>query len=81
MDTFSIKAPAGHHACNCVGRRNDEPLCPCAMRGVVIRDGRYVLPERDLGPVSRVEGKRFDNLLKEMDGLIGVGRVLLERHR
>ncbi len=40
------------HACNCIGPRNGEPLCPCAMRGVVVRDGRYVLPERDLGPVA-----------------------------
>lgn len=38
------------HACNCVGPRNGQPLCPCAMRGVTIKDGRYV-QEIDHGPV------------------------------
>jgi hypothetical protein len=37
--------------CHCVGPRNGEPLCPCKMRDVKIVDGRYVMPERDLGPV------------------------------
>lgn len=36
--------------CGCVGPQNGEPLCPCAMRNVAIKDGRYVIPERDLGP-------------------------------
>ena len=40
------------HACNCVGPQRGEPLCPCQMRGVMIRDGRYILPEQDLGPVK-----------------------------
>lgn len=68
------------HSCNCVGPRNGEPLCPCRMRGVVVKDGRYVMPERDLGPVSRVEGARFDKLLSDMGGLIGVGKALVKRH-
>ena len=38
--------------CNCIGPQGGEPLCPCAMRGVIVRDSRYVLPERDLGPVA-----------------------------
>lgn len=38
-------------SCNCVGPKNGQPLCPCRMRGVIERDGRYILPERDLGPV------------------------------
>lgn len=37
--------------CHCVGPQNGEPLCPCRMRMVVKRDGRYILPEQDLGPV------------------------------
>ncbi len=41
----------GVQACNCIGPRNGEPLCRCAMRGVIVRDGRYIMPERDLGPV------------------------------
>lgn len=38
-------------ACNCIGPRNGEPLCPCMMRGAVQRDGRWVR-EDDLGPVK-----------------------------
>lgn len=38
------------HSCGCVGPQNGRPLCPCQMRGVQIKDGRYVIPERDLGP-------------------------------
>ena len=38
--------------CFCVGPQNGQPLCPCRMRGVIIRDGRYILPEQDLGPVE-----------------------------
>lgn len=38
-------------ACACIGPQNGQPLCPCRMRGVKIKNGRYVLPERDLGPV------------------------------
>lgn len=37
--------------CNCVGPQNGEPMCPCMMSGVAVRDGHYVL-ERDLGPVT-----------------------------
>lgn len=36
--------------CNCVGPQNGEPLCRCQMAKVTIKDGRYVMPERDLGP-------------------------------
>lgn len=39
-------------ACHCMGPQNGEPLCPCSMRGVIVRDGRYIVPERDLGPVG-----------------------------
>lgn len=39
------------HPCACMGPQNGEPLCPCAMRGVIVRDGRYIVPERDIGPV------------------------------
>lgn len=38
--------------CYCVGPQNGEPRCPCRMRDVVVRDGRYIEPERDLGPVT-----------------------------
>ncbi|MBD3844254.1 hypothetical protein IED13_00990 [Bosea sp. SSUT16] len=40
-------------ACNCIGPRNGEPRCPCAMRNVTERDGRWIVPEQDLGPVVR----------------------------
>ncbi len=38
-------------SCFCVGPQDGQPLCPCRMRDVKIKNGRYVLPERDLGPV------------------------------
>lgn len=37
------------HACNCIGPQNGDPVCPCQMRGVAIRNGRYVRVI-DLGP-------------------------------
>jgi hypothetical protein len=42
--------PYEAHACGCIGPQNGQPLCPCAMRGVQVVDGRYVRRE-DLGPV------------------------------
>ena len=30
------------HACHCVGPQNGQPLCPCRMGSVSVRDGRYV---------------------------------------
>ncbi len=44
------------HACACVGPQNGQPLCPCQMRGIVVRDGRYIRPEQDLGPVPKITG-------------------------
>lgn len=43
-------------ACGCIGPQNGEPYCPCMMRakGIVRRNGRWVEPERDLGPVMDV---------------------------
>lgn len=40
-------------SCNCIGPQNNEPKCPCMMRGVIERDGRWVETERDLGPVLK----------------------------
>ena len=39
------------HPCNCIGPQDGQPLCPCRMRGVIVKNGRYVIPEQDLGPV------------------------------
>ena len=39
-------------SCNCVGPQPGFPKCPCMMRGLIQRDGRWIEPERDLGPVS-----------------------------
>lgn len=35
--------------CNCIGPQNGDPVCPCQMRHVSIRNGRYVRVT-DLGP-------------------------------
>jgi hypothetical protein len=42
-------------ACFCIGPQNGEPYCPCQMRslGIIQRDGRWVQPEKDLGPVLK----------------------------
>lgn len=40
--------------CNCVGPQGGQPLCPCQMRGVIVKDGRYVRPEQDLGPAAEL---------------------------
>ena len=48
----SFSHASGAHACNCIGPQNGEPYCPCMMRNVVERDGRWVRPETDLGPVN-----------------------------
>lgn len=37
-------------ACYCIGPQRGQPLCPCQMRAVRVRGGRYIMPERDLGP-------------------------------
>lgn len=50
MIPTGYRAPDPHATiCNCIGPQNGQPLCPCAMRGVQIIDGRYVRVE-DLGP-------------------------------
>lgn len=35
--------------CNCIGPQPGFPRCPCQMRGVVKRDGRWIQLEQDLG--------------------------------
>lgn len=42
-------------ACGCIGPQNGEPLCPCMMRArrIYKKDGRWIEPEKDLGPVSK----------------------------
>ena len=47
--------------CFCIGAQNGEPLCPCWMKNVVIRNGRYVR-EEDLGVV-----KNIDIITKELE--------------
>jgi len=42
----------GARACNCIGPQNGEPRCPCMMRGLIQRNGRWIEPEKDLGPVT-----------------------------
>lgn len=58
ISTSASGAAGGEHyyACGCVGPQRGEPRCPCQMRGVIERDGRWIVPEQDLGPVRRYEG-------------------------
>ncbi len=46
-------------ACFCVGPQNGEPLCPCQMRHVERRNGRYV-QTIDYGPTN--DERRTDQL-------------------
>jgi len=43
--------------CSCVGPQKGEPYCPCMMRarGVYRKDGRWVEPEKDLGPARDID--------------------------
>ena len=55
-------------ACCCIGAQNGAPLCPCRMKNVVIRDGRYV-EETDLGPVgSTMETYPFNLDIEPLSG-------------
>jgi hypothetical protein len=40
--------------CACVGPQAGQPRCPCAMRSVIVKNGRYVIPEQDLGPAVNI---------------------------
>lgn len=54
------KQSIGVHQCGCVGPQNGEPLCPCMMRGVRQRNGRWIRPEEDLGPVHAYDKTLLD---------------------
>lgn len=45
------------HSCGCIGPQGDDPLCPCQMRSLTIKDGRYVRIE-DFGPVNDLQAKK-----------------------
>lgn len=65
---FELIAATSVGACLCIGPQNGEPLCPCKMRGVVVKKGRYVIPEQDLGP-AKDEGELIERLMQ--DGAAG----------
>jgi hypothetical protein len=39
---WTVPPDTSAHACNCVGPQRGDPVCPCQMRNVQVRDGRYV---------------------------------------
>lgn len=49
-----VDSPSQFHPqpCHCIGPQYGQPACPCAMRGLIIRNGRYIKPEQDMGPVK-----------------------------
>lgn len=57
------------HSCNCIGPQNGNPVCPCAMRGVTVENGRYV-QKIDLGPAPTAS-KAFDTEYSEFNRLMG----------
>lgn len=48
------------HACNCVGPRDGQPLCPCRMRSVHVVEGRFVeiVDHGPATPSHNVEGEK-----------------------
>lgn len=56
VPTATTGSTSGYHvhSCNCIGPQRGEPRCPCQMRGIIERDGRWIVPEQDLGPVRRL---------------------------
>lgn len=41
--------------CGCIGPQNGQPLCPCAMKSLVVKDGRYVqIIDHGPAPASQV---------------------------
>lgn len=66
------------YPCNCIGPQNGEPMCPCRMRGVIIKDGRYVQPEIDLGPVKPSIDIDGPGKFEDTEALANVLREALE---
>jgi hypothetical protein len=64
-----LKVDHRMHMCNCIGPQNGAPRCPCAMRGVIQRDGRWVVPEQDLGPVSS-HSQALTTLMGKASGIL-----------
>ena len=45
--------------CNCIGPQNGEPLCPCRMRNVTIKNGRYIeVIDHGLAPTDTQKAPR-----------------------
>ena len=55
-----LQSNGNFSACFCMGPQNGQPLCPCQMRGLIQRNGRWIRPEQDLGPVQPVIPVRTD---------------------
>ena len=58
----SLIGDTNAQSCGCVGPQNGEPLCPCMMRGMIKRDGRWIRPEQDLGPVVKSIDKALHDI-------------------
>ena len=48
IDGSGTDIPKDAKECWCLGPQRGEPLCPCKMKSVVVKNGRYI---QDLGPV------------------------------
>lgn len=52
LNGWTHPSPSQSHSCGCIGPQNGKPLCPCRMRSVQVKDGRYV-EVIDHGPVEK----------------------------
>ena len=66
----AFKPPQAVHACNCIGPQNGEPKCPCMMKDVAVRDGRYIQREQDLGPAPFLKNMAADEAMEGCDQTI-----------
>lgn len=63
LDGWKWLGSTSAHSCNCLGPQNGQPLCPCHMRNVQVKDGRYV-EIIDHGPVRAVSSADFSSFSK-----------------
>lgn len=70
----SLISENGYNSCNCIGPQNGQPYCPCQMKAknVFERNGRWIEPEKDLGPVNS-SSVNYDSIRARRDNMSNIG--------
>lgn len=73
MSTFIFEND-DYKSCHCIGPQNGQPYCPCEMKAkkVFERNGRWIEPEKDLGPVRKTITD-YQNIRARRDNMAKVG--------